>query len=203
MVYDEKYFSIFIIAMRALTLLTPLTRLCQLGGNEGINLEVSSVLGQLGQQRHPRPPQGDVGEAQVPDLVLHLSLPVGVEDPDVAPGVLPARTAEVYQQSLSPWPAVVLSVGVLAAVAGAGGFITGFALTPLLTAALSSSLTPLTPPITAALQVFPAGKHSQQSEPGPSQENFPRLEIYPVPVSDLRIIDSSSSFITPKNDSVK
>ena len=127
-----------------------------------MELRAQGVLGQLGQDGHAGLPQGDVGEAQVPHLVL--SVTVSVHDVDVTPAcrlALPPWAAQVNQKLLRGLLARLggrlLRVGVLAAVAGAGGFITGFALTPLLTAALSSSLTPLTPPITAALQVFPAG----------------------------------------------
>ena len=119
------------------------------------------MLGQLGQHGHPSLPQSDVGEAQVPRLVLPV--PLGVDDVDVLPGLLTAGAAEVDEKSVSLGPALLLIVGVLAAVARAGRFITGrgrltpqrgrFSLRPV-----SPGSTPVSPPITAALQVSPDGK---------------------------------------------
>ena len=80
------------------------------------------MLGQLGEDGHRGLPQCDVSEAQVSDLVLPL--PVSVHDVDVAPaGVLPVWAAQVYQEFLLP-ALLWLRVRVLAAVAGAGRFIT-------------------------------------------------------------------------------
>ena len=126
------------------------------------------MLGQLGQHGHPSLPQSDVGEAQVPRLVLPL--PLGVEDVDVPPGLLMAGAAQVDQKSvsvlgLSLGPALLLVVGVLAAVARAGRFITGRGhLTPRLGRFALSPGPPVSPPITAALQVSPGSKlRSDQS----------------------------------------
>ena len=93
----------------------------QLGGNKGVNLHLGpeSVLGQLGQDGRGGLPQGDVGEAEVSDLVL--SVAVRVDDVDVGPGVghVPGGAAEVDEE-----PLPLLRVGVLAAVARAGRLIT-------------------------------------------------------------------------------
>ena len=129
-----------------------------------MELRAQGVLGQLGQDGHAGLPQGDVGEAQVPHLVL--SVAVSVHDVDVTPAcslALPPGAAQVDQKLLRRLLALLggrlLRVGVLAAVAGAGGLVT--LLRPVVTLVTRSA--PLPPPVTAALRMSPATQYSQYS----------------------------------------
>ena len=131
-----------------------------------MELRAQGVLGQLGQDGHAGLPQGDVGEAQVPHLVL--SVTVSVHDVDVTPAcrlALPPGAAQVDQKLLRLLALLggrLLRVGVLAAVARAGGLVT--LLRPLVTlVTLLTRPAPLPPPVTAALRMSPATQYSQYS----------------------------------------
>ena len=130
-----------------------------------MELRAQGVLGQLGQDGHAGLPQGDVGEAQVPHLVL--SVAVSVNDVDVTPAcrlALPPGAAQVDQKLLRLLALLggrLLRVGVLAAVARAGGLVP--LLRPVVT--LLTRPAPLPPPVTATLQVPPTGKHRSRVIP--------------------------------------